>query len=793
MKFLIQFLLFLFLAVSLLCKSTYAQSNLSDGLIAYYPFNGNALDESGNGNNGAVYGATLATDRFGNCNSAYYFNGVSNYIEIPHSEDLNIQQSLTLAAWVRSESPINPETYIIAKGDQVPYSLMVKQGYYALNVGYNRLTSYALPTSFTARENNWHFVVGTYDGTNAKVYIDGVLENTVPYTEILLSDAGPIQIGHRPTSRNYSVLFFKGAIDDIRIYDYAISGQEMLDLYTEQVPSNDCLIAYYPFNGSGNDESGNGNDGLPEGGLLYGQGACGNASLFDGVDDYIRVPHSGTLDLGYSSFTLISWIKSEHYINLPFEIVEKMDRDAIHGTIKPGFFFRITSGGIADATISDGTHVSEVMGETNVIDNQWHQLVVLFDKSSGIKVYIDGEPETVTNIEAPIQSVGNINVVKDLYIGQRIDNTYKFKGFIDEVKIYKRLLTEAEITESYNECAMKFGNISGVVSVSSVGLQSVLVKLLDEFGMPVDSFDDHETDTNGQYSFVDVPVGNYQVMIVEPLGYMIDQNPKFTSVVANETSNVNFDLTEVVIVNSARGKGYWKHQFDVYVTNKGNAQETAQDLLNYINLVHQHYTIHFNIYTSFATFTEWQNILSLKGNQPMVEKAKQHLAALIMNMVSNKVGQYTVVTMDGRDVGDVIQYISELILDGVTSNDELAKDLAESVSNQQMISSGLVPEGTILFKPGNERSEALTYSLFDNYPNPFNPTTTIKYQIPESGLVTLLIYDVLGNEVAELINENKEPGSYIVEFNASDFASGVYIYKLLVNDFISSKKMILIK
>ena len=85
------------------------------------------------------------------------------------------------------------------------------------------------------------------------------------------------------------------------------------------------------------------------------------------------------------------------------------------------------------------------------------------------------------------------------------------------------------------------------------------------------------------------------------------------------------------------------------------------------------------------------------------------------------------------------------------------------------------------------------YELYQNYPNPFNPTTTIKYQIPDAGLVILKVYDMLGNKVTELINENKQPGSYIVEFNASDFASGVYIYKLLVNDFISSKKMILIK
>ncbi|MCH7965142.1 MAG: T9SS type A sorting domain-containing protein [Bacteroidetes bacterium] len=177
----------------------------------------------------------------------------------------------------------------------------------------------------------------------------------------------------------------------------------------------------------------------------------------------------------------------------------------------------------------------------------------------------------------------------------------------------------------------------------------------------------------------------------------------------------------------------------------------------------------------------------------MADRAKQHLSALILNMVSNKIGQYTVVTDDGRDVGDVVQYVSELIIDGDDTNDELAKDLAESVNNQQTIATGIVPEGTIVFKQGLLSGEVLTYKLFDNYPNPFNPATTIKYQIPNAGFVTLNVYDVLGNEVATLVNERKEEGRYEITFDASTLSSGVYIYQLRVNEFVDTKKMILMK
>ena len=87
----------------------------------------------------------------------------------------------------------------------------------------------------------------------------------------------------------------------------------------------------------------------------------------------------------------------------------------------------------------------------------------------------------------------------------------------------------------------------------------------------------------------------------------------------------------------------------------------------------------------------------------------------------------------------------------------------------------------------------LDYSLEQNFPNPFNPTTTINYQIPETGFVTLKIYDTLGNEVATLVNEQKNQGRYMIDFDASKLASGAYIYQIRVNDYISSKKMLLLK
>ena len=85
------------------------------------------------------------------------------------------------------------------------------------------------------------------------------------------------------------------------------------------------------------------------------------------------------------------------------------------------------------------------------------------------------------------------------------------------------------------------------------------------------------------------------------------------------------------------------------------------------------------------------------------------------------------------------------------------------------------------------------YTLLQNYPNPFNPSTKISYSIKEEGLVTLKVYDILGKEIATLVNENKPSGNYEAEFNASALPSGMYIYKLQAGNFTDVKKMLLLK
>jgi hypothetical protein len=136
------------------------------------------------------------------------------------------------------------------------------------------------------------------------------------------------------------------------------------------------------------------------------------------------------------------------------------------------------------------------------------------------------------------------------------------------------------------------------------------------------------------------------------------------------------------------------------------------------------------------------------------------------------------------------------------ANDNFAL-LAESPCiNTGDPASPLDPDGTIAdmgayyYQDPSDVDESglqYTYGLLQNYPNPFNPTTKINYQIPELSFVTLKVFDVLGREVTILVNEELNAGKHEATFNASGISSGIYFYQIKANNYIQTKKMILMK
>jgi hypothetical protein len=101
--------------------------------------------------------------------------------------------------------------------------------------------------------------------------------------------------------------------------------------------------------------------------------------------------------------------------------------------------------------------------------------------------------------------------------------------------------------------------------------------------------------------------------------------------------------------------------------------------------------------------------------------------------------------------------------------------------------------GTGATKKGKENLIPLVFKLYQNYPNPFNPIAVIKYDIPQNSKVLIKVYDILGREVKQLVDEFKQAGSYTINFDGTNLASGVYFYRIEAGKFIDSKKMVLVK
>ncbi len=200
------------------------QSFQPNGLVAYYPFNGNANDVSGNNNNGTRYGATPTNDRKGVPNSAYLFDGYNDYIEVNHSSSLNISQQISISLWLKFETSA-PYYY--------PYHMIEKHGSWGIgqrefDIGCG-VSTYNLFILDFEPDRFYHFVL-TYNGTTLSAYVNGVLRESTVGGGAIPTTLNNLIIGKYTLAEGY---YFDGTLDDIRIYNRALTQQEISALYNE--------------------------------------------------------------------------------------------------------------------------------------------------------------------------------------------------------------------------------------------------------------------------------------------------------------------------------------------------------------------------------------------------------------------------------------------------------------------------------------------------------------------------------------------------------------------------------
>ncbi|MBI4648575.1 MAG: LamG domain-containing protein [Bacteroidia bacterium] len=224
------------LLLSLFGLSGFSQVNLDSGLVVKYYFNGNANDESGNDHNGTVYGAALVPDRLGNSNQAYTFDGSNDYIEAANSSSLDLKPgSFTLSAWCKYTAN-NPDNAIVSKhywgqgnGDYILESFENKLTFFLQQTDTITFTG-RVKTDETYNDGLWHLIIGVYNDSTQYLYVDGVLKKTKSNVVYEDTNDANIRIGSVTGGA-----FFNGSIDDIRIYNRALSQIEITALYKENV------------------------------------------------------------------------------------------------------------------------------------------------------------------------------------------------------------------------------------------------------------------------------------------------------------------------------------------------------------------------------------------------------------------------------------------------------------------------------------------------------------------------------------------------------------------------------
>ncbi len=497
----------------------------TNGLVGWWPFNGNANDESGNGYHGIKSGGiTNTTDRFGNSNKAFLFNGIDGVINLPSLNSLSYRP-ITYSAWVLVNSYL-PSSWghkfkaIIGRNTAFILDCGVI-GLFADNGIYDNTflmwrgggTSVLTTSKTIPQLNTWVHIVYTQKiNGDFNWYQNGVLVNTGNFTDSQ-NHFNFFQIGSCNNQSNWNT-FWDGKLDDILVYNRALTQTEITQLYTytncvattsttnltipstslpytwngltfnatgsltkhltnaagcdstatlnltvintalpSYLPANG-LVAWYPFNGNANDESGNGNHGIKSGGITNTTDRFGNSNkafLFNGIDGVINLPSLNSLS--YRPITYSAWVLVNSY--LPSSWGHKFK--AIIGRNTAFILDCGVIGLFADNGIYDNTFLMWRGGGTSVLTtsktipqlNTWVHIVYTQKINGDFNWYQNG---VLVNTGNFTDSQNHFNFFQIGSCNNQSNWNTFWDGKLDDILVYNRALTQTEITQLYTNC-----------------------------------------------------------------------------------------------------------------------------------------------------------------------------------------------------------------------------------------------------------------------------------------------------------------------------------------------------
>jgi hypothetical protein len=463
--------------------------SLQKGLVGWWKLDGNPKDSTPYGNTGAVTGATLTTDRKGKSNSAYNIFG-NQYVATTNTSALDPTAAMSLSLWMMPTgiASATAETLIstkeaggyvlLATGTSAVNNCPASTVCFGLFINSTSSMTTVSVTKSAFTDNNWYQIAATYDGASMKLYVNGSVVATTSITGSITDGVAPnMCIGSEVTAIDCNGgSNWRGNIDDVRIYNRALSAPEATALNDQYDPGlkaasgENSLAGWWKLDGNAKDSSPYRDNGIMANSPVAAadrEGAANAAVMFNGTTSHITAPDAARLKYTGGNMTISVWMKPN-----------TTEVDGGYIVSKPwngsgGYNYRLqyTSSRQIVGFISGATAFS-FTAPAVLTANTWNHIVMTMDSTSHVKLYINGQQNysnahtivswTATDLNVKL-AIGNLYPYGQGWGGNSV---YNFDGTVDDVRIYTRVLSPAEISALY-------GSYNSQVTVSN--LQSGLV------------------------------------------------------------------------------------------------------------------------------------------------------------------------------------------------------------------------------------------------------------------------------------------------------------------------------
>lgn len=715
----------------------------SSGLLGWYPFNGSPNDASGNGNHGTLYnGITLTNDRYGYANAAYFIDGVNNVNVRGLSIPVNLLNGsdYSISVWMQTTNTGKTNQTVFNSN---PHAVTLLNYNHTISPGImgNWISDGTEPWIITGATNNfamaayttWNNVVVVKTAADVKYYVNGVLTHTQVIGAIG-NTAFNLYFGTIGFDGGIGYHTFEGNLDDIGVWNRALTPSEILVLHQSTFAAP-TLVA--PLNAAT---------------------GISTSPYFDWSD----VPFATKYHLQVSTAPDFSAL-----------VINKNDITVSNYThpaplaLNTTYYWRVYAGDNFGWSFASGTY-----NFTTMPAPPWS----LYQTGVPYSLFGVDFSETHNTVGVAVGQGGT--VIKTTDAGEEWTLTYQ------NINIW---MNDVQFD----------ANQPGVVWAAGMG--GVIIKSMD-FGSTWTVVRPFSTPDHTIRGIAFKPGSSGHVSFVGYAGTFFETNNNGASFVQrfdipftmhSIAYSPNFAVDGRGIISGTDGKVWNTTNFGANWIPRNTYR---YDYLNDVVFLNSNEAMICGNNGTILRSTNWGRTWSVNVQYLTIE----HLRSI------DAFGSKVTVCGDNGKIMTANDW-------GITFIDQLNGEnrhfygVSLRAANIGVVVGEVGTAGTgapLYYTSMNGGFVGITqigtetpknFSMSQNYPNPFNPTTKINFAIPKQGLVTLKVYDMLGKEVKTLVNEVKSAGSYTVDFNGSQFSSGVYFYKIQTSEFTEVKRMMLVK